>query len=306
MHEELNNFARNEVWELVKRPNDHNIIGTKWVFRNKQDENGIVVRNKARLVAQGYSQVEGLDFDETFAPVARLEAIRILLACATSHNIKLYQIDVKSAFLNGKINELVYVEQPPGFEDPKRPNHVYKLSKALYGLKQAPRAWYERLRDFLVSKGFKIGKVDTTLFTKKIGDDLFICQIYVDDIIFGSTNQEFCEEFGEMMAREFEMSMIGELSFFLGLQVKQTKDGTFICQSKYVNDLFKRFEMDNSKPIKTPTNAHLDLDEGGKPVDLKLYRSMIGSLLYLTASRPDIMFSVCMCEGFKHHQKSVT
>jgi hypothetical protein len=129
----------------VKRPSDHNVIGTKWVFENKQDENGIIVRNKARLVVQGYSQVEGLDFDETFAPVARLEAIRILLVYATSHNIKLYQMGVKSAFLNGKINELVYVEQPPDFEDSKKPNHVYKFSKALYGLKQAPRAWYERL-----------------------------------------------------------------------------------------------------------------------------------------------------------------
>jgi hypothetical protein len=126
-------------------------------------------------------------------------------------------MDVKSAFLNGKINELVYVEQSPCFEDSKKPNHVYKLSKALYGLKQAPRAWYERLQDFLVSKGFKVGKVDTTLFTKKIEDDLSICQIYVDDIIFGSTNQDFCEEFGNMMSQEFKISMIGELSFFLGL-----------------------------------------------------------------------------------------
>jgi hypothetical protein len=174
-------------------------------------------------VAQGYTQVEGLDFGETFAPVARLEAIRILLAYACSHNIKLYQMDVKSAFLNGKINELVFVEQPPSFEDSMKPNHVFKLSKALYGLKQAPRAWYERLRDFLTSRGFKIGKVDTTLFTKKIGHDIFICQIYVDDIIFGSTNESFCEEFGKMMSREFEMSMIGELSFFLGLQIKQLK-----------------------------------------------------------------------------------
>jgi hypothetical protein len=150
-----------------------------------------------------------LDFGKTFAPVARLEAIRILLAYACAHNIKLYQMDVQSSFLNGKISELVYVEQPPGFEDPKRPNHVFKLSKALYGLKQAPRAWYERLRDFLLSKDFKIGKVDTTLFTKRIGKDLFICQIYVDDIIFGSTNELFCEEFGKMMSKEFEMSMLG-------------------------------------------------------------------------------------------------
>jgi hypothetical protein len=150
------------------------VIGTKWVFKNKQDQDGIVVRNKARLVAQDYTQVEGLDYDETYAPVARLEAIRILLAYACAHNIKLYQMDVKSAFLNGIINELVFVEQPPGFEDDKKLNHVYKLKKALYGLKQAPRAWYERLRDFLLSKGFKMGKVDTTLFTKKIRNDLFI------------------------------------------------------------------------------------------------------------------------------------
>jgi hypothetical protein len=140
MQEELNNFTRNEVWELAERPKNHNVIGTKWVFRNKENEDGIVVKNKSRLVAQGYTQVEGLDFDETFAPVARLEAIMILLAYACSRNIKLYQMDVKSAFLNGKISELVYVQQPPGFEDPTKPNHMYKLSKALYGLKQAPRA----------------------------------------------------------------------------------------------------------------------------------------------------------------------
>jgi hypothetical protein len=147
--------------------------------------------------------------------------------------------------------------------------------------------------------------VDTTLFTKKIEDDLFICQIYVDDIMFGSTNQDFCEEFGDMMSQEFKMSMIGELSFFLCLQVKLTKDGAFICQSKYMNNLLKRFGMDNSKPIKTPmaTNTYLDLDEGGNSVDLKLYRSMIGSLLYLIASRPNIMFNVCMCARFQASPK---
>jgi hypothetical protein len=213
------------------------------VFKNKQDQDGIVVRNKARVVTQGYTQVEGLDYDETYAPVARLEAIRILLAYACAHNIKLYQMDVKSAFLNGIINELVFIEQPPGFEDDKKPNHVYKLKKALYGLKRAPRAWYERLRDFLLSKGFKMGKIDTTLFTKKIGNDLFIVQIYVDDIIFGSTDQAYCEEFDAMMTKEFEMSMIGELSYFLGLQVKQLKNGTFMSQGKYIRDMLKKFGM---------------------------------------------------------------
>jgi hypothetical protein len=156
-------------------------------------------------------------------------------------------MDVKSAFLNGYINELVYIEQPLGFEDEKKPNHVYKLKKALYGLKQAPRACYERLRDFLLSKGFKMGKVDTTLFTKKLGNDFFMLQIYVDNIIFGSTNQDFYEEFGNMMASEFEMSMIGKLSYFLGLQIKQMKNGTFVSQGKYIKDLLKKFGMDDAK-----------------------------------------------------------
>ena len=157
------------------------------------------------------------------------------------------------------------------------------MSKALYGLKQAPRAWYERLRDFLIEKGFKIGAVDTTLFIKKHNGDIFICQVYVDDIIFGSTNDYHCKEFGELMSKEFEMSMIGELTYFLGFQVKQMKDGNFLSQEKYTKDLLKRFNMEKCKPIKTPmpTNGHLDLDEGGNPVNQTLYRSMIGSLLYL-------------------------
>jgi hypothetical protein len=280
----------------VERPKQ-NVIGTKWVFRNKQDENGVVTKNKARLVAKEYTQVEGLDFGETYAPVARLEAIRIPLAFATHHNLKLHQMDVKSEFLNGPISEEVYVEQPLGFEDPQSPNHVYKLHKALYGLKQAPRAWYECLKEFLLKKGFKIGKVDPTLFTRKQGNDLFVCQKYVADIIFGSTNQVWVDEFGRIMTKRFEMSMMGELKFFLGFQIKQLKDGTFISQTKYTNDMIMKFDMNNAKPTKTPmpSNGHLDLNEEGKSIDQKVYCSMIGSLLYLCASRPDIMLSMCMC-----------
>jgi hypothetical protein len=268
MHEELNNFTRNQVWELVERPKKHNVIGTRWVFRNKQYQDGIVIRNKARLVAQEYTQVEGLDFGETYAPIARLEAIRILLAYACAHKIKLYQMDVKSAFLNGYINEEVYVKQPHSFEDYKQLNHVYKLKKALYGLKQAPSAWYEKLRDFLLTKRFIMGKVDTTLFTKKIGKDLFVLQIYVDDIIFGSTNQDYCDEFRKMMANEFEMSMIGELSYFLSLQIKQLKNGTFVSQGKYIKDMLKKFEMEDAKGISISmgTNGSLDSDASGNMV----------------------------------------
>jgi hypothetical protein len=266
-----------------------------------------VTRNKARLVAKGYSQVESLDFGETYAPIARLESIRILLAYATYHGFKLYQMDVKSAFLNGPIKEEVYVEQPPNFEDSEYPNHVYKLSKALYGLKQAPRAWYECLRDFLITNGYKVGKADPTHFTKTIANDLFVCQIYVDDIIFGSTTKSTCEEFSRIMIQKFEMSMMGELKYFSGFHVKQLQEGTFISQTKYTQDILTKFGMKDAKPIKTPmgTNGHLDLDTGGKSVDQKVYRSMIGSLLYLCASRPDIMLSVCMCARFQADPKEV-
>ena len=293
------------MWKLVEKPENYPVIGTKWVFRNKLDEHGIIIRNKARLVAKGYNQEEGIDYEETYAPVARLEAIRMLLAYASIMNFKLYQMDVKSAFLNGLIQEEVYVEQPPGFEISDKPNHVYKLQKALYGLKQAPRAWYERLSNFLLEKDFSRGKVDTTLFIKRKHNDILLVQIYVDDIIFGSTNDSLCKEFSLDMQSEFEMSMMGELKYFLGLQIKQTQEGIFINQSKYCKELIKRFGMDSAKHMSTPmsTNCYLDKDESGQSIDIKQYRGMIGSLLYLSASRPDIMFSVCMCARFQSNPK---
>ncbi|GKA84924.1 retrovirus-related pol polyprotein from transposon TNT 1-94 [Tanacetum coccineum] len=306
MQEELNQFVANDVWELVPQPRNMTIIGTKWVFRNKLDENGIVSRNKARLVAQGYNQQEGIDYDETYAPVARLESIRILLAYACALDFKLFQMDVKSAFLNGFINEEVYVAQPPGFIDFEKPDHVYKLKKALYGLKQAPKAWYDRLKAFLIKHEYKIGMVDNTLFTKKKSSNLIIVQIYVDDIIFGSTCQDMCDEFAKIMHDEFEMSMMGELNFFLGLQIKQMEDGIFFNQSKYIKEMLKKFGLEDSKPMKTPMSSDTKLtkDEECESVDSTKYRGMIGSLLYLTASRPDIMFSVCLCARFQEAPKT--
>jgi hypothetical protein len=187
------------------------------------------------------------------------------------------------------------------------PNHVYKLSKELYGLKQASRAWYECMRDFLITNGFKVGKADPTLFTKNIAKDLFICQIYVDDIIFGSTNKSSCEEFSRIMIQKFKMTLMGELKYFLGFQIEQLQVGTFFSQTKYIQDILKKFGMKNEKPIKTPmgTNGHLDLDPGGNSIDQKVYRSMIGPLLYLCASRPDIMLSICMCARFQANPKEV-
>ncbi|TYJ98791.1 gag-pol polyprotein [Cucumis melo var. makuwa] len=241
MQEELLQFKRNNVWTLVLKPEGVNVIGTKWVFKNKTDEAGCVTKNKARLVAQGYTQVEGIDFDETFSPVARLEAIRLLLGISCIQKFKLYQMDVKSAFLNGYLNEEVYVAQPKDFVDSEHSKHVYKLNKALYGLKQAPRAWYDRLTVYLRGKGYSRGEIDKTLFIHRKSDQLLVAQIYVDDIIFGGFPQVLVNNFIYVMQSEFEMSMVGELSCFLGLQIKQKNDDIFISQEKYARNMVKKF-----------------------------------------------------------------
>ena len=301
MQEELEEFERNKVWRLVPRPSNKTIIGTRWVYRNKLDDKGNVIRNKARLVAQGYNQQEGIDYDETYAPVARLEAIRLLIAFASYKGFTLHQMDVKTAFLNGTLNEEVYVKQPPGFEDQSNPNHVYFLDKALYGLKQAPRAWYDCLSEYLTSQGYKRGTIDKTLFIKQQKGDILIVQVYVDDIIFGSTNPALVNSFKETMSKKFNMSLIGELTFFLGLQVNQKKDGIEIHQQKYLKEILKKYKMDSSKPFPTPlsTTTKLDLDSQSPKVNETTFRGMVGSLMYLTASRPDILFATSLCARFQ-------
>jgi len=229
----------------------------------------------------------------------------LLLAYACLSGFKLFPTDVKSAFLNGLINEEVYVTQPPRFEDHKLPGHVYKLKKALYGLKQAPRRWYERLSNFPLSKNYQRGQVDKTLFIKNSENEIILVKVYVDDIIFGSTNELLCQEFVLDMQGEFEMSMMGELNYFLGLQIKQLQNGTFLNQSKYCRDVLKKFEMDSCKEASTliATSCYLDADEHGTAVDQTKFRGLIGSLLYLTPSRPDITFVVCMCARFQKNPK---
>ncbi|GJW19452.1 retrovirus-related pol polyprotein from transposon TNT 1-94, partial [Tanacetum coccineum] len=230
----------------------------------KTDEFGGVLKNKARLVAQGFRQEEGIDFEESFASVARIEAIRILVA-----------------------ND--------------NPSHVYKLKKALYGLKQAPRAWYDMLSSFLISQHFSKGAVDPTLFTRQAGNDLLLVQIYVDDIIFASTNTAMCNEFANQMTTKFKMSMMGQMSFFLGLQISQSPRGIFINQSKYASKIVKKYGLLSTDFVDTPMVEKNKLDEDlyGTPVDATLYRGLIGSLMYLTSSRPDLIYAVCLCARYQ-------
>ncbi|GJS92885.1 putative ribonuclease H-like domain-containing protein [Tanacetum coccineum] len=300
MQDELNQFERLQVWELVPRPGGKNVIALKWLWKNKCDAENIVVRNKSRLVAKGYKQEEGIDFEESFAPVARLEAVRMFIAFAAHRNITIFQMDVKTAFLNGPLKEEVYVSQPEGFIDPEFPNHVYRLKKALYGLKQAPRAWYDKLSSFLIAHGFNKGIIDPTLFTRRHGGDILLVQVYVDDIIFGSTNPDFSKRFANLMKNNFEMSMMGELKFFLGLQVHQSPRGIFISQSQYAIELLKKHGLDECVSMSTPmATERLDADLQGTPTDQTNYRRMIGGLMYLTASRPDIAFATFVCARYQ-------
>ncbi|GJS87039.1 putative ribonuclease H-like domain-containing protein [Tanacetum coccineum] len=280
MQEELLQFKLQEVWTLVELPNGKRVIGTRWVFRNKKDERGIMIKNKSRLVAQGYTQEEGIDYDEVSAHVARIEAIRLFLAYASFKDFMVYQIDVKSAFLYGKIEEEVYVCQPLRFEDPDFPDKVYKVEKALYGLHQALRAWYASLSTYFLENRFQRGQIDKTFFIRRDKGDILLVQVYVDDIIFGSTKKSLCTEFEKMMHKKFQISSMGELTFFLGL-------------------------FSDVKTASTPMESHKPLlkDANGGDIDEHKYRSMIGSLMYLTSSRPDIMFAIGACVRFQVNPK---
>ncbi|GJT68516.1 retrovirus-related pol polyprotein from transposon TNT 1-94 [Tanacetum coccineum] len=279
MQEELNQFYRNKVWTLIPLPYGKIAIGSKWE--------------------------EGIDYNETFAPVARMEAIKIFLAFATYMNFKVYQMDVKSVFLNGKLKEEVYVKQPPSFESSEFPDYVCKLDKALYGLKQEPRAWYETLFTFLIQNKFTRGRIDNTLFIYKSKGDVLVIQVYVDDIIFGSTSYKLCKQFEKLMTKKFEMSMMGELSYFRGLQIKQDEKGIFICQEHYTRNLLKKYEISDSSSVKTPMVPPNNLGPGlaGKPVNETSYRGMIGSRMYLTATRPHIQLSIVLCARYQSNPK---
>nr|GEX01510.1 retrovirus-related Pol polyprotein from transposon TNT 1-94 [Tanacetum cinerariifolium] len=286
--------------ELVDRPLCKNVINMKWLWKNKRDEENTVIRNKSRLVAKGYAQKEGVDFEESFAPVARLEVVRLFIAYAAHKSFMVYQMDVKTTFLYGLMKEEVYVNQPNRFVDPYHPDKVYRLKKALYGLKQAPRAWFDELSTFLVSKGFYKGFIDPILCITKHMGDILLVQIYVDDIIFGSTNPKLSKQFEKLMHSKFEMSMIGELKFFLRIHIHQSPRGIFINQATYAQEILIKHGMTLCDSVGTPlATKHLDADLSGIPIYQTKYRSMVGALMYLTASRLDIVHATCYCARYQ-------
>ncbi|GLU00818.1 hypothetical protein SLE2022_181580 [Rubroshorea leprosula] len=301
MDEEIEALERNQTWELVDLPKDNKVVSLKWVYKTKYNSNGSVHKHKARLVAKGYMQQEGVDFDETFALVARFDTIRTVLALAAQHKWSVFQFDVKSAFLNGFLEENVYVQQPRGYEIEGQEQKVYKLKKALYGLKQAPRAWYERINAHFCSHGFHKSPSEPTLYVQtRGGDEVLLVCLYVDDLIYTSNSSFLLKEFRRMMVNEFDMTDLGLMRYFLGLEVVQNGEGIFISQEKYAKDLLKKCRMEDCNSVGTPmvSNQKFSLDDGEEKVDAHAYRSLIGSLLYLTNSRPDITFATSVLSRF--------
>nr|GEX72085.1 retrovirus-related Pol polyprotein from transposon TNT 1-94 [Tanacetum cinerariifolium] len=294
------NMTQAETYAENVQVVDDEFINIFSTSKNKRDEENTVIRNKSRLVAKGYAQKEGVDFEESFAPVARLEAVRLFIAYAAHKSFTVYQMDVKTAFLYGPLKEEVYVNQPDGFVDLYHPDQVYRLKKALYVLKQASRAWYDELSKFLLSKGFSKGFIDPTLFITKHRGDILLMQIYVDDIIFGSTNPNLSKRFEKLMHSKFKMSMIWELKFLLGIQIHQSPRGIFINQTKYAQEILKKYGMTSCDSVGTVmATKHLDADLSGTLVDQTKYCSMVGALMYLTSSRPDIMHATCYCASYQ-------
>ncbi|GAU33542.1 hypothetical protein TSUD_143350 [Trifolium subterraneum] len=306
MQEEMKMIEKNQTWQLVDKPENQKIIGVKWVYRTKLNPDGSINKLKARLVVKGYFQQHGVDFSDTFAPVARHDTIRLLVALAAKLGWKIYHF--KLAFLNGLLDEDIYVDQPEGFKVAGSENKVYKLHKALYGLKQAPRAWYSRIDGYLLQNGFKRSENEATLYVKWSRNEVkLIVSLYVDDLLVIGNESNSLSQFKQAMENEFEMTDLGEMKYFLGMEIFQSSAGIFISQKKYALEVLKKFHMDKCKSVSTPlvVNEKLSKDDGDNSANASIYRSIIGSLLYLSATRPDIMFAASLLSRFMHSPSQV-
>ncbi|KAK2402146.1 putative mitochondrial protein [Trifolium repens] len=295
MNEELRSIEKNKTWDLCNLPSDKKAIDVKWVYKAKQNPEGKIIKYKARLVVKGFLQRQGLDYDEVFSPVARHETIRLVIALACSRRWPLFHLNVKSAFLNGPLEEDVYVKQPPGFELKGKEDKVLKLHKALYGLKQAPRAWNKRIDNFLVMQGFRKCSVEYGVYVKKSDDKhmLIIC-LYVDDLLVTGSSLVEIKNFKSQMQSEFEMTDLGKLTYFLGMELLETSGGIVLHQAKYAKEILRKFEMVDYNSSVTPadTKVKIEDDDTSEAVDSTMFRQLVGSLRYLCQSRPDISYAV--------------
>ncbi|CAM8893220.1 unnamed protein product [Rhodiola kirilowii] len=302
MKEEFDALIKNKTWDLVSRPMHANVVSGKWLFKHKFGADGTLTRYKARWVARGYSQQQGMDFDETFSSVVKPATIRTVLCLALARDWPIHQFDVKNAFLHGTLKETVYCQQPQGFEDPSYPTHVCRLRKALYGLKQAPRAWFQRFAQYLVRIGFKGSKSDPSLFTYKHHAREAHLLVYVDDIILTASDSSFLRNIISILSKEFAMTYMGSLHYFLGISVTKNHDGLLLSQEKYAYEILQKEKLSECNPSRTPVDASTKLgkDAGEQVSDPTLYRSLAGALQYLTFTRPDISYAVQQCCLFMH------
>ncbi|KAJ0590261.1 putative RNA-directed DNA polymerase [Helianthus annuus] len=300
MDREMDSINKNHTWVLVDPPKHQKPIGVKWIYKTKYDEKGNVDKYKARLVVKGYRQKYGIDYQEVFAPVIRFETVRIVLALAAHYGWYLHQMDVKTAFLNGKLNEQVYIEQPQGYIKHGEERKVCHLQRALYGLKQAPRAWYSRIDSYFLQNKFKKSAYEHTLYIKDINKGKLVICLYVDDLIIASNSMHLITKFKESMNREFEMTDMGRLHYFLGMEVLYEDGNIILSQRKYMKNLLDKYKMTQCNTVSTPMEYGLKLskDDPEEFVDEGVYRSLIGSLMYLTNTRPDIMFAVSKVSRF--------
>jgi len=286
---------------LVPRPNKKNPIGVKWINKEKKNAKGEVERYKTRLVAKGYSQKHGIDYEEVFAPVARLETIQLIIATTTQHRWRIYQMNVKSAFLNGFLEEEICIDQPMGYELKGHEDKVLKLNKVLYGLKQAPRAWYSRIDGYFLKNGFAKCPHEYAIYVKiKESGDTFIVCLYVDDLIFTGNNPKMFEDFKQAMNKEFEMTDIGLISYYLGIEIKQGEDGIFVNQEKFAKEILKKFKMEDCAKVKTPVECGVkkSKNDEGEKINSTTFKSLVESLRYLTCTRPDILYRVGLVSRF--------
>jgi histone deacetylase 1/2 len=294
MQEEYRALLSNRTWELVPRPPGANVVSGKWLFRHKLRADGTLERYKARWVVRGFSQRPGVDFAETFSPVVKSATIRAVLAIAAARNWPVNQMDVNNAFLQGHLRERVYCQQPVGFVDANRPNHVCLLDKSLYGLKQAPRAWFERFTEFLHRLGFVSSKSDASLFVLRRGSGIAYLLLYVDDVVLTASSTALLRQLIAQLLGEFSMKDLGALHYFLGISVTRSSSGFFLSQQQYAAELLDRANMVDCRPVSTPVDTHSKLSaDAGAPVDdASEYRSIVGGLQYLTMTRPDLSYAV--------------